>query len=656
VSKYFGTMRARLMLALVATVFLACSMLFAISLTARIEANARDSAAEIADRYEQVMSSIESELAIVRSVSVSLASMPEFTDAILAEDREKVAALSVPVLTAARAAVGLTSITLAKPPGKVVWRAHAPTLFGDVIVPRRATVAEAFAAGRVSWGIEPGRDNISLFATAPFMRDGVVVGAVDSGISLTKPFADRLKQKLGIDVAFHLREGETFTALAATRAEGSLLAPADLQRAFDGAMVTRELNVGARSLLVQGRKIVAKSGATFGVIEIVLDTSPMVAAAAQERRNLIIATLLTLVGALAVAFVLARGISRPILSLTETLGAIAAGKTDLDVPGRARGDEIGRMANSIEFLRGGLIEVERLRSEASLREEEVKVKRREEAHATAAAFERSTGTVIAELNEAARGLQGSAQKMRHVADDASGRATAVESAASRASSNVQTVASAATELSASIREISRRVAESASKSRSAVDEAKRTSGTVESLVAVATKIGDVTKLINNIAAQTNLLALNATIEAARAGDAGKGFAVVASEVKNLAAQTSRATEEIGAQIAAIQVASSDTVQAIQKISHMIEDLDANSGAIAAAVEEQGAATESISGNVGEAAAGTSDVSENIRSVAQSVDETSRASSDVDTRASDVARQSDRLRTDIQKFIEAMRAA
>ena len=188
---------------------------------------------------------------------------------------------------------------------------------------------------------------------------------------------------------------------------------------------------------------------------------------------------------------------------------------------------------------------------------------------------------------------------------------AVRGAAELAAKGIQEVASASEQLSASIGEIAVQVARSAESARQAAAESKRTDESVEELANAAGRIGDVVRLIGDIAAQTNLLALNATIEAARAGDAGRGFAVVAGEVKNLAAQTARATEEIGGQIAAMQAATQGSIVAIRAISGRIEDISTLAAQVACAVEEQGAATAEIASSVQRVAVGTGTVADAI---------------------------------------------
>ena len=221
---------------------------------------------------------------------------------------------------------------------------------------------------------------------------------------------------------------------------------------------------------------------------------------------------------------------------------------------------------------------------------------------------------------------------------------------------MHTVASAAEQLSASIREIGQQVTNAAAIASEGAQQAGSTVQVVRGLDESAQRIGEVIRLINDVAAQTNLLALNATIEAARAGEAGKGFAVVAMEVKNLAAQTAKATEEIAAQINAVQAATGDVVRAIEGISETIARIDEISATIASSVEEQGAATGEIARNVQQAAQGTQEVSANISDVTQAAADTGRVASEIVSAASELTDQAERLREEVDRFIARVRAA
>jgi len=231
------------------------------------------------------------------------------------------------------------------------------------------------------------------------------------------------------------------------------------------------------------------------------------------------------------------------------------------------------------------------------------------------------GRLATSVSDAASNLRTGAQSMATVADKTAGQAGSASAASQMAEDNIQAAAAATEELTASIGEISRQVGRSTEIADSAVGEAKRTNSMIQGLAETVGKIGAVVKLINDIASQTNLLALNATIEAARAGDAGKGFAVVAGEVKNLANQTARATEEISAQIGAVQNATKDAVVAIQGIGTTIGRISEIATAIAGAVEEQGAATQEIARSVQQAATSGTTVHGNIQSVSVSAEET-----------------------------------
>ena len=227
-------------------------------------------------------------------------------------------------------------------------------------------------------------------------------------------------------------------------------------------------------------------------------------------------------------------------------------------------------------------------------------------------------TAIVKEREVRRGIQKEIDadlgQVAEAVTNTNQQATSAASAAIQASSSVQTVAAAAEELVASIEEISRQVSQATSISGQAVDEATQSETIMNSLSEDAQSIGDVIELIESIAAQTNLLALNATIEAARAGEAGKGFAVVAAEVKDLASQTTKATENISAQISSVQTSSTGAVNAIQGIKDVIQQISDISGSIAAAIEEQSAVTRDISDNMQMASTGVNTISSNVETI------------------------------------------
>ena len=350
------------------------------------------------------------------------------------------------------------------------------------------------------------------------------------------------------------------------------------------------------------------------------------------------------------------GVTAPLSTLGNTMEGLAGGRLDLDVPGADRKDEIGEMARTVQVFKDNAIRVKAMEQEQQTAKARAEQERKRAMLDMADSFESAVMGLVKGVSAQASEMQATSQSMSSSAHQSQVQASSVAAAAEQATANVQTVASAAEELSSSISEISRQVAEAATISQSASDATQRTNEMVQGLAKAADKIGEVVSLITDIASQTNLLALNATIEAARAGEAGKGFAVVANEVKNLANQTGRATDEISAQIGAVQEETKRVVEAIGSIGKVIDQVQQISSGIASAVEEQGAATQEIARNVQQAAEGTQSVSSNIMGITEAASSTGAAAQQVLSAAGDLAKNSETLRGEVDRFLGGVRSA
>jgi methyl-accepting chemotaxis protein len=363
---------------------------------------------------------------------------------------------------------------------------------------------------------------------------------------------------------------------------------------------------------------------------------------------------LVLIGSVVFSFI---DVARPMTRLNGAMASMAAGNLDIVIPGADRGDEIGDIAKTVAVIRGNAEETARRDAESRMEQDQIAgAQRKREMVKLADDFESAVGEIVETVSSASTELEASASTLTSTAERAQELTSVVAAASEEAASNVQSVASATEQMASSINEISRQVQESSSIASEAVAQANRTNDRVGELAKAAARIGDVVELINTIAGQTNLLALNATIEAARAGDAGRGFAVVASEVKALAEQTAKATGEISQQISGIQAATQESVGAIKQIGDTIGRMSEIASTIASAVEEQGVATQEISRNVQQAAQGTVKVNANIADVQHGASQTGSASSQVLSAAQSLSSDSNRLKLEVGRFLNSVRAA
>jgi methyl-accepting chemotaxis protein len=396
------------------------------------------------------------------------------------------------------------------------------------------------------------------------------------------------------------------------------------------------------------------------VAEAALDAAKAHAADAYTGAQLnLVIQLALLAAALALAFgsmaLIGRRVIAPLHKIRDAMLQVASGDLTAEAEFPGRSDEIGALAGALGTFKQNAVDKARIEDEQRERRAQAEA-RQASIEASIRSFEGQVKAALDSLAAASTQMLSTSAEMGRAAERSKGQVKIVAGASQEASSNVQTVAAASEELSASIGEISRQVTNAAAIASRAVEETRQTDQTVQSLAEIANKIGEVIGLINDIAGQTNLLALNATIEAARAGEAGKGFAVVASEVKSLANQTAKATDDISAQIAAVQGVTREAVDAIKRIGGTISEVSTIATSIASAVEEQGAATQEITRNTQEAASRTRDVSENIDGVREETEHTGAAADGVKTAAESLGAQAQRLRGEVDTFLAAIRAA
>ena len=409
---------ARLILAISLTVALACAILgtFSIMQQRALTRLALDQQLKL--QYDSVIAAIDYEGRAALAVSSVISALPPVVDALAKEDRDGLAAILGDAMNALKAQ-GIPLVTFQKAPGIVIYRVHAPKVFGDDISGRRTTVAEAIKTGKQIVGVEPGREALSIFGMTPIVRDGKTLANTDVGAAFGKEFVDRAKKRFSIDLAVHSFDGKAFQKLSSTFGDSVVATQDELKAVMQGQALRRDAELGGHPAALYLGQIKNYAGQPVGVLEVIKDTTEYEAAAATSQRNLLLGTAAILAVAVVLAFLLGRGLSRPLTAITAVMNRLSGGEIDVTIPGSERRDELGTMAAAVDVFRRSMIEARGMRDAQEASKQQAEIEKKSLQAADGQSFrgrrqERGRDRRQGGVGDAARRRRNHLQRQRHL--------------------------------------------------------------------------------------------------------------------------------------------------------------------------------------------------------------------------------------------------